>query len=63
MTDREKGMLFTAYARLQYDIDKQIECLEKNTDEVIRENARRIIDCDMFAQEKIAEMFWEETMR
>ena len=60
MTDREKGMLFISYSRLEIDNNKQRKTLELTSDMKVRENLENIIRCNEFTQKKIAELFWEK---
>ena len=60
MTDREKGMLFISYSRLEIDNNNQRKNLELTSDMKVRENLENIIRCNEFTQKKIAELFWEK---
>ena len=60
MTDREKGMLFISYSRLEIDNNKQRKTLELTSDMKVRENLENIIRCNEFTQKKVAELFWEK---
>ena len=59
MTDREKGMLFISYSRLEIDNHKQRKTLELTSDMKVRENLENIIRCNEFTQKKITELLGE----